>query len=364
MNAERFIASRMRFKGNLTVIAIAVSFLVIIVSLSVSGGFRNEIRASLSDTYGDVLVPSSKEIPELSSIEGVTKVNPVVFKAGIVKSGLHIRGVQFKGVASTDSSSLQVDIPASFASSMHLEKGGRMMAYFVIGDKVKARNFTVREIFDDKVSGGPAVTLITSIKDVQRIEGLGNEEYSALELQLDKSLRTRSSMKLKAAEISLISGLYSSSLPDRFPQLFDWMDLIDVNVVAILALMIIVAGFNMISGLLIHLFRNISTIGTLKTLGMDNAGIGRIFIRTASSVVFKGMLAGNAVALLFCVVQDRTHFLKLNPDNYFLSFVPVSINVPSILLTDAIAWLAIMLMLLIPTLFISGVDPAKTVRSL
>ena len=363
MNAGRFIASGIKFKGNLTVIAIAVSFLVIIVSLSVSAGFRNEIRDSLGESYGDVLVPSSCSIPMLDSVEGVTDVSPVVFKAGIVKSGIHIRGVQFKGVASSDSSALQVDIPASFASSMNFKKGDRMTAYFV-GEKVKARNFTVREIFEDKVSGGGAVTLTTSIKDLQRIEGLSNEEYSALEVQLDRNLRSRATLRQKAAEISLISGLYSTSLPDRFPQLFDWLDLIDVNVVAILVLMIIVAGFNMISGLLIHLFRNISTIGTLKTLGMSNAGIGQVFILTASNVVLKGMIAGNAAALLFCIIQDRTHILKLNPDNYFLSFVPVSVNVPAILLTDAIAYLAIMLMLLLPALFISGVDPAKTVRSL
>ena len=363
MKAERFIASGIKFRGNLTVTAIAVSFLVVIVSLSVAEGFRDEIRASLSNAYGDILVPSAKPIPSLDFIEGVTSVSPIMTKAGIVKSGLHIRGVQFKGVASTDSTALLVDIPASFASSMQFEKGGRMTAYF-IGEKVKARNFTVRSIFEDNISSGGPVTVITSIEDLQRIDGPGNGEYSALEVQLDRKIRGRSEMKQKAAEISLVSGVYSTSLPDRFPKLFDWLDLIDANVVAILVLMIIVAGFNMISGLLIHLFRNVSTIGTLKTLGMDNAGIERVFIRTASTVILRGMLAGNVAALLFCVLQEKTHILKLNPENYFLSFVPVRIDLLSILLTDAIAYLTIVLMLILPAMFISRVDPAKTVRSL
>ena len=363
MSAERFIASGIKFRGKLAVTATAVSFLLIIVSIAISAGFRTEIRASLSHAYGDITVPTSESLPFLDSLDGVTGVSPVIYKAGIVKSGLHIRGVQFKGIASADSTALVADVPASFAADMQLAEGDRMTAYFV-DEKVKARVFTVRHILEDNVTGGEAVTIFTSIRDLRRLEGPDAMGHSALEVQLDSRFRSRSALKRKAAEISLASGLYSPSLPDRFPQLFDWLDLIDVNVVAILALMILVAGFNMISCLLIELFRNISVIGTLKTLGMSNAGIGKVFIRTASSVVLKGMLAGNAAALLFCAVQDRTHLLKLNPDNYFLSFVPVSVNLPSVLLVDATAYLAMLIMLLLPTLFISRVDPAKTVRSL
>ncbi len=363
MSGERFIASGIKFRGKLGVTATAVSFFLIIVSLAISAGFRSEIRASLSRTYGDVTVPTSESMPFLDSIDGVIKVSPVIYKSGIVKSGLHIRGVQFKGVESSDSIALQADVPASFAAGMNLVEGGKMTAYFV-DEKVKARVFTIRNILEDSVTGGEAVTIFTSIRDLQRIDGPGAAGHSALDVQLDSRFRSRSALKRKAAEISMASGLYSPSLPDRFPQLFDWLDLIDVNVVAILVLMILVAGFNMISGLLIELFRNISAIGTLKTLGMSNAGIGKVFIRTASSVIVKGMLAGNAAALIFCAIQDRTHLIRLNPDNYFLPFVPVSVNLPSVILVDAIAYLAMMLMLLLPTLFISGVDPAKTVRSL
>ena len=126
--------------------------------------------------------------------------------------------------------------------------------------------------------------------------------------------------------------------------------------------MTIVAGFNMISGLLIMLFENISTIGLLKSLGMNDRAISKVFLTSAAVLVLKGMLAGNALALLFCLVQDRTHFLKLDPENYFVSFVPVEVDVPAVLLADAAAFVVIMLLLLIPTLFISKVDPAQTVR--
>ena len=146
-------------------------------------------------------------------------------------------------------------------------------------------------------------------------------------------------------------------------QSFDWLNLLDFNVWVILILMTVVAGFNMVSGLLILLFRSISTIGTLKSLGMTDRAIGKVFLRVSSRLVLTGMAIGNGLALLFCLVQGTWHLIKLNPVNYFVSWVPVHVNLPLILLADLVAYGAIMLILLIPTLFIARVDPAKTVRT-
>ena len=157
--------------------------------------------------------------------------------------------------------------------------------------------------------------------------------------------------------------LIATSVVSRYPQIFDWLNLIDFNVLFILVLMTIVAGFNMISGLLIMLFRHISTIGTLKSLGMNDRSIGKVFLRVASGIVLKGMLIGNAAAFLLCGIQKWTHVLKLNPENYFVTFVPVHVNIPSVLAADAAAYVVIMLLLLIPCLFIARVDPAQTVRA-
>ena len=154
-----------------------------------------------------------------------------------------------------------------------------------------------------------------------------------------------------------------SASVDRFGQLFDWLGLLDFNVAAILILMTIVAGFNMISGLLILLFRNISTIGMLKTLGMSNGGVARVFMLVSARLVLTGMLAGNALALLFCLIQDKTHLVRLDPDNYFVSAVPVGIDLPSILGADLIAAIAILLLMSLCSLFISNVDPSETVRT-
>ena len=158
-------------------------------------------------------------------------------------------------------------------------------------------------------------------------------------------------------------SLVATSSVRTYGQIFDWLDLLDFNVLVILILMIVVAGVNMISGLLIVLFRNIATIGTLKTLGMGDRAIGKVFLRVAAGVVLRGMLIGNAVGLLFCFVQQATHLLKLDPTNYFVSYVPVHVDIPWILAADLVAFVAIMLLLLIPTLFIARVDPAQTVKA-
>jgi lipoprotein-releasing system permease protein len=126
--------------------------------------------------------------------------------------------------------------------------------------------------------------------------------------------------------------------------------------------MTIVAGFNMISGLLILLFENTSTIGILKSLGMNHRAISKVFLVASARLVGMGMLAGNVLALLFCLIQGTTHLLKLDPENYYVSFVPVNMDLGMILLADVVSFIVIMVLLLIPCIFISKVDPARTVR--
>ena len=126
--------------------------------------------------------------------------------------------------------------------------------------------------------------------------------------------------------------------------------------------MTVVAGFNMISGLLILLFENISTIGILKSMGMTDKAISKVFLAASARLVAIGMVIGNVSATLICIIQKTTHILKLNPENYYVSFVPVNIDLLQILMADTLSFVAIMLLLLIPCLFISKVDPAQTVR--
>lgn len=374
MKAQGFIASRLRFKGKLAVVAIAVSFFVMIISLAISAGFRREIRSGISAMSGDIRLSGSEEpistrpsyIGKMESLPGVKSITPVIWKPAIVKGPDDISGVLVKGVPMPDSCSLQAQIPARLAAKLQLSEGDGFTAWFV-EDKVRARKFTVSDIYEGMIDSDETLTIIVPLADMQRLCGWDSRQAGALEVLL----KNPDAADNTAFEMSVISYgnhkeeediLMASTARARYPQLFDWLDLIDVNVLAIIMLMIVVAGFNMISGLLILLFRNISTIGMLKSLGMGNRAIAGVFMRVAARIVAVGMLIGNAAALLFCLVQGSTHLIKLNPANYFVSFVPVSVNPVIVLLVDGLAFGAIMLLLLIPTLFISRVDPAETVR--
>ncbi len=375
MGAEGLIAGRLRFRGKMAVTAVAVSFFVMIVAVAISGGFRKEIRNAVSAACGDVVlsassvnyygetdpVPSGEDdIRSILENDGVKSVSPAVYRAGVVKAGDDICGVLVKGVPTEDTVALGVKIPVRLANSMKLAEGDDMLTYF-IGENVKLRKFKVAGIYDNPVEAGEQMVVYASISDMRRLNGWSEDEASVLELSLDERLRTREGMRSVASDFS--TGYVALSTPDRYAQIFDWLDLIDFNVVAILILMTVVAGFNMISGLLILLFQNISTIGILKSVGMTDRSISKVFLKVSARLAALGMLAGNAAALLFCAVQAATHLIKLNPENYFVSFVPVSVNLPLVLAADAIAFAVIMLLVLIPTAFISRMDPALTAKA-
>lgn len=389
MDVSVFLAGRLKFKGKIAVISIAISFLVMIVAVAVSSGFRHEIRNSLSALAGDIrIVPPDMNVLDVSNpvestpsylsrltqMEEIREIVPVVYRAGLVKSGEDIHGVVFKGlpggVERADSLALAVSIPRRLAEMASLEVGEAMTTYFV-EDKVKVRKFTVAGIHDALVETDNNMVVYADMADLQRLAGWSSGQVSALEILLEEDFRDEAAIRMMTQEVGAYVNAYSSdseapviavSSLSMYPQLFDWLDLIDFNVFFILLLMTAVAGFNMISGLLIMLFEHISTIGILKALGMTDKAISKIFLTSSGTLVLKGMAVGNLIAILFCIIQDKTHFLTLDPRNYFVSFVPVHADLVMILSADIIAFIAIMLLLLIPCRFISKVDPAHTIR--
>ena len=391
-------------------IAIAVSFFIIIVAVAVSAGFRKSVRDGVAAMTGDVRiapyvsshgedpVPMPRHLPSeeaVLAIPGVEGITPVAVRAGIVKSGDLIHGVVVKGMpsaaeadhiaegpgefgrasaifsarpnSSAPEANLSVSIPQRLSEITGLGVGDDMVTYFV-GEKVRVRKFHISAIHRDLVEVDDNLLVYASLQDIQRLNGWGEDEVSCLEVSLAE-LAPRSQTAALIGQRLWESGhpeeqaLYVTSSEDRYPQIFDWLKLLDFNVVVILILMTVVAGFNMVSGLLIMLLRNISTIGTLKTLGMDNRSIGRLFVRIGARAVLKGMLIGNALALLFCLIQGTTHLIPLDPANYFVSWVPVHVSLPWILAADAAAFLGILLLLWLPSRVVASIDPAKTVKA-
>ena len=384
MNSARFISSRINFQGRLALVGVALSYLVMILALAISGGFRSELRKGISALAGDVqLTPSDMNylsgtsslplkasyIASIDSLGYVKDVDGVVYRAGIARNGSDIQGVVFKGVPDGPDS-LGVSIPTRLGSLLGLKVGDDLLSYF-IGEKMRVRKFRIVDTYESPLGVDEGLVVFCSLGDLQRVNGW-EDEVSAFEVHLSSSHQSEPLLTEALDEVGLIA--YAKTPDDepypiarssvqRYPQIFSWLSLIDFNVLFILLLMTVVAGFNMISGLLILLFRNISTIGVLKSLGMTDWKISEVFLRVASSIVLRGMLIGNLIALAFCLLQGRTHLFRLNPENYFLSFVPIHVDVGTLVFVDIASYIVIMVLLLIPSMFISKVDPAKTVRA-
>lgn len=395
MNVRFFIARRLSYKGRVVTAAVAVSFLVVIIAVAVSAGFRREIRNGLSSMTGDVQLTMAdmnyldesspvkavqSYIPFIKDVEGVAGIEPVIYRAGIVKQSGDIYGVMVKGVEGgvaavtgsevNDTVSLAVSIPSALAEQSGLKEGDRLLTYF-IGEKVKVRQFNIVDVYEPMVRTDDRHLVYADIADMQRLNGWSEDEVSMFEISLADDHKDDVAMDTATERIydAILENLsYDDDMlrpvssADRFPQIFEWVALIDFNVFFVLILMIAVAGVNMITGLLIMLFENISTIGMLKSLGMRNAGIMNVFMTRAAGTVFKGMLIGNVVAFALCLIQESTHLITLDPVNYFVSYVPVHLDVTAILQADAVAFVSIMILLVLPSLFVLRIDPSKTVK--
>lgn len=387
MGAPLFISRKVRLRSSVAVVSIAVSFTVMILSLAVSGGFKTEIHRALGDAFGDISVlplvtpengapgvVCASQVEELvSGVYGVEKVRSVIYAGGMIRHDDNVHGVIFKSVRGNDSlSGEDVCVPAALSKMLSVNEGDRIIAYFLKDDRTILRNLHVSGIYESLVTDDDKFVVQCSDEMLSRVMGYGDDQASEVEVVLMPSFRDEASMHTAATDISwnLISGnpggddapsLMASTVRARYPQIFSWLELIDINVDILLVLMAIVAAFNMVCALLIMLFQNISTIGVLKTLGMGTREICKSFLLSSSRTVLIAMAGGNVLGLVLCFVQARTHLIALDPANYFLSFVPVEINMPLVLLVDFAAFIFIMAALLCPCVFISSIEPSRSV---
>ncbi|MEF9930873.1 MAG: FtsX-like permease family protein [Bacteroidales bacterium] len=411
MNLNLFIARRIGRKrdnkGNsshlsnkIATVSVGISILVMIVSIAVLAGFRKEIREKARGFSGDIILSTPgvditneqykvngdlSFISKIDSLNFVKNIQKVSYRSGLIKTKSQIQGAIFKGIDSTynldffkkhlyagklpkyeTNFSNDILISKRMAEMLGYSVGDNMFAYFIDSD-VKVRKFTILGIFDAQLEELDKTFIIADIKHINRLNGWKNGEVSGFEILL-----ANGNSNNLANEEEIISNIiydYSkdedesvvlTTVRDTFYVLFDWLHLLDINVFIILSLMIAVAGVNMVSGILIILFENISQIGLLKAMGMKDVDISKVFLLRASSIVAKGLLWGNVVAIIFCYAEWKFQFLTLNPANYFVKYVPIDISIFTILLVSVIAFLLIMAILIIPCHFISRIDPAKT----
>ncbi|HIZ87613.1 MAG TPA: ABC transporter permease [Candidatus Coprenecus pullistercoris] len=413
MNLYLFIAKKIKSHGlsstsnGIACVSVAISIAVIIASVAISGGFKKEIGKRAAGFSGEILLTAPgadymtdvyplrtdlSYLPDIRNIPEVRSIYATAYRPGMIKSGDDVHGMMFKGVDSTyrldffadfltegslpdfsgEKPADQILISGRLARMLGYSIGDRMTVYFV-GEQVRARRFTISGLYDIQLEDMDERLAIVDIRQIRRLNGWDDRESSCLEISTGGD-GSRASSRERARAYDAIGQIIMTKdssedapvavrcIDDIYPGLFDWLALLDLNVLVVMVLMMAVAGFNMISGLLIILFEKISMIGLLKALGMRTSGICRIFICRGGGIVLKGMIWGNIAAISLLAIQKWFRPVTLNPENYFVNFVPVDLSIPDILAINAAAFILMLLIMIIPSLFIAGISPDRTIK--
>ena len=240
------------------------------------------------------------------------------------------------------------------------------MTYFVEED-VRARKFHITGIYETGFADYDKLFVIADIRQVKRLNGWSDDQVSGVELLVDDygqvdSLAENLYFELMDKQDREGNTYYVRSIKELNQMIFSWLEVLDINVVVILVLMLAVAGFTMISGLLIIILERTNMIGILKALGENNRSIRKIFLYVSFFLIGKGMLWGNVIGISLCLLQSYTHLIKLDSSIYYLDAVPVDLNVVSLALLNIGTLLVSMLMMLGPSYLITRISPAKSIR--
>lgn len=339
----------------------------------------NDIYLSLNDTLGNVIE---------STVPGV-KATLSLKQPGILKTDNDFAGVLFKGYGanhgyefeksnivegcipdySVDENKNKIVISRLTANSLKLGVGDKINTYFFTNENLRARKFEVAGIYDSKFSDYDRLIAYASLPVLQRVAGIDTLSGSAIELRgitpdSIVSVSDRLQQRLiTATHARELSRFYEVNNITRSAAIyFNWLDLLDTNVVVILILMACVAGITLVSCLFIMILERVKMIGLLKALGATNAQIRRIFIYLAQRLVLRGVLIGNAIAIGVILLQAHYRIIPLDPDAYYLSYVPVEINPWDFLALNIGVIIVSVLILIIPSHIASNISPTQTMR--
>lgn len=380
---------------------IAIGLAVMLIAVGVVIGFKSEVRNKVIGFGSHIqisnfdavrsyethpVVVNDSMMAALSADPGVKHVQRYSTKPGIIKTGDAFQGMVLKGVGpefdadffrshlvegeipvfSDSVSTNQVVVSKAIADKLKLKLGDKIYTYYIQGD-VRARRLTVKGIYRTNFSEYDNLFLLTDLYTVNRLNNWKEGQVSGAELQVHDYDRLEETTYRIAVDTdnqkdALGGTYYVQNIVQMNPQIFAWLDLLDLNVWVILILMIGVAGFTMISGLLIIIIERTQMIGILKALGANNLTIRKVFLWFSVFLIGKGMLWGNAIGIAFCLLQSRFNIFKLNPETYYVDTVPVSVNLWIFLLINIGTLLASVLMLLGPSYLITKINPASSMR--
>ena len=407
MNLEWYIARRL-LKGDgtksvsvpivrIAIVGIALGLCVMLLSLFIITGFKYEITEKLSGFTahlsvvpfvpgsvgeGGVVREAESLVKDLKEVEGVKNVYGYIERPAIFKSKEEIHGVVLKGVDvgydvaffrenlkegkipdfKTEKASNEVLISASVADMLKIGVGGKVTAHFV-QDPPRARVFTVAGIYDTGFKEYDDVMVLVDKRHLAKLNDWGPGEVSGIAIELEDVERLDKVIVGVENVVYDASGNYEvQTLADVAPQIFDWLALLNMNVWVILILIVTVAGFNMVSGLLILILDKTSLIGILKALGYKNVSLRKLFLYISAGLIIKGMLWGNVLAFVLAGIQAMFRVNHLDPVTYYMDTVPINFGLGYVILLNVGVIVVTVLMLIVPTMLISKISPVKAIK--
>lgn len=413
MNLPLFIARRIngsegqrrevsRPAIRIATIGVAIGLAVMIITVSVVFGFKHTIRDKVVGFGSHIQVENymaqqlSAPVPisisdslmkVMKLLPGIRHVERYALTQGILKTDDDFLGVAFKGVGSDydttflsehivegempkfsdGQSKYPLLISRMMADKLQLKAGEKVYAYFIGNDDVRARKFTITGIYETNMTQFDQSLCFTDYNVPIRLNGWEPDQCSGAELLVDDFDQLEQVAEEVVAKVNRRTDKYgaiitSQTIREAHPHVFQWLELLDINVWIILALMICVAGFTMISGLLIIILERTQMIGILKALGMRNKTVRHTFLWFAAFIIGRGMLVGDIIGIGLVVLQQQTGFIHLDPASYYVDTAPMELNIPIIVLLNVVTLLVSLFVLIAPSFLISHIHPARSMR--
>lgn len=410
MNLELFIARRLygtrkgvrRISRPAVTIAqwgVAVGTLVMFVSICIIVGFKQQVREKVIGFGGHIQVLSGEQdsngplpvildgglIDEICNIEGIESVSPYIEKPGMIIANNEYEGILLKGIGSNYDLTFiseniiegelpqfsdtvatnQIIISRNIAARTNSKVGDKITLYFMQGG-IKARRMTVAAIYETHLTELDNIMAVTDIYTMQKLHGWQSNEVTGIEITADSYSNVAHArdavndivQKRNKANSTL---LYAPTVDELYPSLFSWLEILDQTVWLILILVLCIAAFTMVSGLLILILEKSNLIGILKAIGARNVSVRKIFIYYATFIIARGMVIGNTIGIIVCVLQQQTGIISIDPEMYYMDRVPIEfswllipVNIAMFILSTAI--------MVIPSMLITKIEPSKAIK--
>ena len=372
-----------------------VGVLVMILTLCIVVGFKQTITNKVAGFGAHIQVVSfdnnntydlhpievsDSMLTSLSGYRHVESVAPFITKPGMLKTDSAFHGIVLKGTDYWDffarnivegtlpATQQEIIVSQSVARQLHLHVGDALTSYFVEEEDVRARRFTIVGLFDTGFTQYDELFVLTPIETVRRLQGWDKNIYSGVEILVDDvQFLNETADEIYFSTVNHLDEngynvYYVQTLYEQNPAIFAWLDLLDMNVIVIIVLMLLVAGFNIVSGLIILILEGVQLIGTLKALGADNRFVRRIFLTQAALLIGKGVLWGNIIGLGLAALQYFGHLVPLEAATYYVNTVPIAFPWGWIIAINVLTVVLSLMVLLLPSMIISKISPARVMH--